>query len=183
MIATIARPKAPAMPDEPPEATRRESWTDWLPNQAPTLSVEELLQRVQERGVDCDLRTLRSWQNQRVLPFPIRQYRDDALYAVYPLAAIDFIARLRDMQAHGLKLQAIGPRLRAWAKSYGDRDLYTELTNTLRKAAELEHQITGVTVRKAELTFTDDAGVTNSYTITRMVPWRVTTGAAKEPTN
>ncbi len=182
MIATAAPPKAPAMPDETPEAPRRETWRDWLPNQAPTLSVDELLQRVQERGVDCDLRTLRSWQNQRVLPFPIRQYRDDALYAIYPVAAVDFIARLRDMQAAGLKLQAIGTRLRAWATSYGDRDLYTELTDTLKKAIALESQITGAPVRKAELTFTDDVGVTNSYTITRMVPWRVTTGVAKDST-
>jgi len=187
MIATIARPKAPTMSDDQTEPTTtappktREYWRDWISNQTPTLSVDELLQRVQERGVDCDLRTLRSWQNQRVLPFPIRQYRDDALYAVYPAAAIDFIARIRDMQAHGLQLQAIGPRLRAWAKGYGDRDVYTELKNTLRKAVDLERQITGVPVRKAELTFTDDVGVTNSYTITPMVRWRV--GVVQEPSD
>lgn len=166
MIAKEGPAVATAMPTEPPEATRRETWADWLPNRPAILSAEALIAQAQARGIDCDLRTLRSWQNQRVLPFPIRQYRDDALYAIYPVAAVDFIARLRDMQAHGLKLQAIGPRLRAWAKSYGDRDLYTELTNTLRKAAELEHQITGVPVRKAELTFTDDAGLDSSYTIT-----------------
>lgn len=165
----------PASTEKPAKA--REYWSDWLPRQAPVLSVDEILQRVQERGVDCDLRTLRSWQTQGVLPYPTRQYREGGLYALYPKAAVDFIVRLRDMQAHGLQLQAIGPRLRAWANG-SNRDVYRELLDTINKAADLESQITGMPVRKADLTFTDDVGLTTSYSITPrepMVRWRVQT--------
>ena len=178
MIATLTRPKATAMPTDPPEATRRESWADWLPNRQATLSVEELLQRVQERGVDCDLRTLRSWQTQKVLPFPIRQRVGKGVYAAYPVAAVDFIALLREMQGQGVKLKEIGARLRARAQGVSDRPLYRAFVEKLKEAAALQAELTGAPVKQVHITFTDDAGLDSSYTITPMAQWRVSSGAA-----
>jgi DNA-binding transcriptional MerR regulator len=181
MIATIARPRETPMPDdqtESPPTTKRETWRDWLPNQAPTLSVDELLQRVQELDVACDLRTLRSWQTQKVLPFPIRQRIGKGVYAAYPAAAVDFIVLLRKMQGQGVKLKEIGSRLRARAQGVSDRPLYREFVEKLKEAAALQAQLTGAPVKQVHVTFTDDAGLDSSYTIGRWTQWRVSSGAA-----
>ncbi len=165
---------APAtMPDN---KAARETWIDWLPNRAATLSVDGLIAQAQERGIDCDLRSLRSWQTQKVLPFPVRHRVGNGLYAAYPAAAVDFIALLREMQGQGLKLKEIGARLRARAKGVSDRKLYREFVDKLKEASALQAQLTGAPVKAIQVTFTDDAGLDSSYTITPMVQWRVSSG-------
>ncbi len=149
----------------PATQTRRETWADWLPHHPPALTIDELLERVRERGIDCDLRTLRSWQTQGVLPYPIRERKGSGVYAIYPGAAVYFIELLREMQTHGLKLQDIGPRLRARADGNSDRDLHQELITTIQKAARLQAQISGVEVKVTHVTFTDDVGMKMSYNI------------------
>ncbi len=170
-------PTTPNTTESPP-ATNRESWADWLPNRAATLSAEELVAQAQARGIDCDLRSLRSWQTQKVLPHPVRRRVGNGLYAAYPLAAVDFIALLREMQGQGLKLKEIGARLRARAKGVSDRKLYREFVEKLKEAAALQAQLTGAPVKKIHATFTDDAELDSSYTITPMVPWKVSSRAA-----
>ncbi len=174
MIA-ITRPKAnPAMPDTKPA---KEYWSDWFPRHPATLSVDELFDHLRERDVRCDLRTLQSWQAQGVIPYPVRQRRGAGVYAAYPAIAVDFIELVRQMQGHGLKLPEIGPRLRARAKGNSDRDLQMELREAIKQVAQIQHQITGVPVRKVDITLTDDLGMETHYSGQPMVRWRV--GGAK----
>ncbi len=155
-MLTLTRPKADPMPDETPE-----SWRDWLPNRPATLSGAALIAQAQERGIDIDLRTLRSWQTQKVLPHPIRT----GVSAVYPVEAIDFIARVRSEQGRGLRLEEIGPRLRAQAKGVSDRKVQNEFKRALTEATRLHEQLTGIPVKEMTATFTDNDGLESTYTV------------------
>jgi len=168
MIAT-ASPKATAMPTEPPEATRRETWSAWLPARPAILSAEALIAQTQARGIDCDLRTLRSWQTQKVLPYPART----GVSAVYPVEAIDFIALVREMQGHGLRLEEIGAQLRGRAKGVRDRKLQGEFKRKLTEVADLQAQMTGAPVKLMHVTFTDNDGLESTYTMSKPARWRV----------
>ena len=169
MIATLTRPKADPMPTETPEATRHETWGDWLPNRPATLSGEALIAQVQERGIDCDLRTLRSWQTQKVLPRPVRT----GVSSMYPVEAIDFIALVREMQGHGLRLEEIGAQLRGRAQGMRDRKVQNEFKRALTEAIRLHEQLTGAPVKEMLATFTDNDGLESTYTVTRPARWRV----------
>jgi DNA-binding transcriptional MerR regulator len=169
-MITTASPKAnPAMPTEPPEAARRESWIDWFPNRPAILSAEALIAQAQARGIDCDLRTLRSWQTQKVLPLPARE----GVAAVYPVEAVDFIAYVREMQGHGLRLEEIGARLRGRAKGASDRKLQNEFKRKLTEVASLQAELTGAPVKEMHVTFIDNDGLESTYTLAKPVPWRV----------
>lgn len=153
------------------DPAKRETWADWLPHHPPALTIEELLARAKGQGIDCDLRTLRLWQTQGVLPYPIRKRKGSGVYAIYPTAALNFIELLREMQGQGLKLEDIGPRLRARALGNRDQDLHEELIMTIQQAARIQAQLSGAAVTVTHVTFTDDVGLKMSYNIG--VPVRV----------
>jgi len=147
----------------------RETWSAWLPARPAILSGEALIAQAQARGIDCDLRTLRSWQTQKVLPHPIRTGGS----AMYPVEAIDFVAAVREMQGRGLRLEEIGAQLRGRAKGMRDRKVQNEFKRKLKEAAELHEQMTGARVKGMVATFTDHDGMESTYTLSRPARWRV----------
>jgi len=147
----------------------RETWTAWFPARPAILSAEALIAQVQARGIDCDLRTLRSWQTQKVLPYPARM----GVAAVYPVEAIDFIALVREMQGQGLRLEEIGARLRGRAKGASDRKLQNEFKRKLTEVADLQAQLTGAPVKQVHVTFIDNDGLESTYTLSKPARWRV----------
>lgn len=88
------------------------SWYDWFPTRTPRdlVSREELLARLRERGIEISERTLTYWELKNVIPRPIRQRQagaKGAARALYPLFAVDTIAKVRSLQDNGISLRAI----------------------------------------------------------------------------
>jgi DNA-binding transcriptional MerR regulator len=121
MIAT-ARPKAdPAMPTDPPEATRRETWLDWIPDEVreealleaePLLTRDELITELKNKGAEVTPRELTRWQSLGVIPYPQKRRYRGKVRGVYPQWAIPTIHLLKSLQDHDYTLRDIGPLLR-----------------------------------------------------------------------
>jgi len=117
MIATLAQPKATAMPTTAKE--NRATWFDDVPDYLRDMPIEglytreEVLGSLQDRGVDVNEVTLVYWEKAGILPRPIRRHRDNAPRALYPPWAVDAIEHLRDLQAQGRTLDQIKPLMQA----------------------------------------------------------------------
>jgi len=92
---------------------------------------------------------------------------------MYPVEAIDFIALVREMQGHGLRLEEIGAQLRGRAQGMRDRKVQNEFKRALTEAIRLHEQLTGAPVKEMLATFTDNDGLESTYTVTRPARWRV----------
>jgi len=69
------------------EKTKRETWRDWLPPDAPPpthlLTREEVVARLQEAGIKASVDDLRFWEQEGILPHPVRQRHKGATRAVH----------------------------------------------------------------------------------------------------
>jgi len=97
----------------------RITWRDWQPPGTP--DPDELLTRVEfvagmnDLGIDVDVRALLYWERFGILPRGVRKRINKATYVFYPRWLMRSVARLRRLQAIGLSLDQIGPRLRELA--------------------------------------------------------------------
>ncbi len=106
----------PAGDDRARGEGNRETWRDWLPpgapEAAPLLTRGDLLLRLQDEGIAATERDLRYWEREEILPRPIKQWHEGAVRALYPPWVTNLIRELRRLQAEGLSLAEIAPRLR-----------------------------------------------------------------------
>ena len=95
----------------------RETWLAWLPpgtaTPAELLTRDELLARLGRWDVDASESDLRYWEYVGALPRPVRRWHRGATRAVYPSWYPALVRQLRALQRGGLRLEEIGPRLRA----------------------------------------------------------------------
>ncbi len=146
------------------ELQRRQTWRNWFPNNEPTLTVDDLLSELQAIGVDVDQSTLRFWQKDHILPIPERRKIGTGTYAVYPPVAVALIKDIRDMQARGLKLKVIRPRIRGMAITMQHPDPLG-LSRPVTAAARKHEERAGERVEHAVVTFTNHEGVETSYVV------------------
>lgn len=111
-----ATPPARApMPAESP-ARSRETWRDWMPEGVPEpvnlMTREAFVARLNAIDVDVDEGDLRYWEYHGALPRAIKRWHDGANRVFYPRWLIYTVALLRALQAAGLPLRSITPRLR-----------------------------------------------------------------------
>lgn len=122
-----------------------EDWRQWVPD-APELNRESLLTRAEILallGVSAPVSAsdLRFWEYTGVLPRPVRQWKDGATRALYPLWYAMLVRRLREFQKHGLTLKELPPRMRAEARhvaqspnqQLGDNHPLSEFTKLVRR--------------------------------------------------
>jgi hypothetical protein len=177
-----------AMPAEPPEATRRETWIDWVPPEGredalldaePLLTRDELIAELKKLGVEATPRDFNLWQQRGVIPYPPRQRHKGATRAVYPQWMIGIIAKLRDFQGEGRKLREIGPILRdhvyfmffPFPKTPRQQEahdrrvaksqlfpLWDELDVRIKSLARIRETLHGGHITRAELRLIDDQG-------------------------
>lgn len=97
----------------------RVTWRDWQPPGTPDpdelLTREELVARMNDLAIDVDATDLRYWEGLGVLPRGVRKRIDKATYVFYPRWLMQSVELLRRLQAIGLSLEEIAPRLRETA--------------------------------------------------------------------
>ncbi len=106
---------------------RREDWRAWLPDDAPAPAPEALITRDQllatlgRLGLPVNRHTLRHWEQQGVLPAPVRQRRAGATRGLYPPWMVDLVWRLKRYRDEGLALGDLSGRMRADARDLARR--------------------------------------------------------------
>ncbi len=103
------------------EKAKRETWRDWLlagsVDPAEVLTRDDLVTRLQDRGVQVTTDDFRYWERIGVLPRAIRQRHDGATRAVYPDWFVPLVIRLRTLQRRdNVPLVRIGQALRTYAR-------------------------------------------------------------------
>lgn len=97
----------------------RVTWRDWQPPGTPDpdelLTREEFVARLNDLAIDVDATALRYWEGLGVLPRGVRKRVNKATYVFYPRWLMMSIELLRRLQAIGLSLEEIAPRLRETA--------------------------------------------------------------------
>lgn len=93
-----------------------ETWLDWLPDVEPTLTINDVVDRVhQVYGVeDVTVGKVRFWQRKGVIPAPIRHKTTEGQKSVpslYPEQAVTAIALIRALQQIGIPLRSINSLL------------------------------------------------------------------------
>lgn len=149
-------------------ATKRKTWRDWLPPDAPEPRVETLLTRDQLLARVSRLRpaiaetTLRSWERAGVLPHPIRRWHEGAVRAVYPPWYLDLVRQIRRLQRDGYPLAAIAAELEAYVQETHGRApigqwrreqivLGPALVGELQRLAVEHERITGAAATAVEV--------------------------------
>jgi DNA-binding transcriptional MerR regulator len=101
-------------------AHKRETWLDRMQELQPgseepriIFSRDRFLQELARRGMSVDEATLRFWEQNDVLPRPIRKWDPEAKArrAYYPTWLLPLVLVLRELQKDGLTLKEIKPRL------------------------------------------------------------------------
>ena len=120
-----------------PPKPRQETWIDWLPAADPTLTIEEVIDGLNQRGIDnVTIDNIRFWQRKGVLPAPIRRklgQEKGKARALYPPQAVDAIAQVRALQHNGMKLRSIRQEL---ARMFGQPVTFNATDSTKLKATE-----------------------------------------------
>lgn len=97
----------------------RVTWRDWQPPGTPDpdelLTREELVARMKDLAINVSARDLIYWESLGILPRGVRVRRNNATYVVYPRWLMHSVELLRRLQAFGLSLEEIAPRLRETA--------------------------------------------------------------------
>ena len=157
------------------------TWRDWLPKGAPEpddlLTREEVLDRLRSWSVEATVNDLRYWEYEGILPRAVKRQHDGAVRAVYPEWFPHLVRHLRDLQAEGLTLNQITPRLRTharltlaieqasmstlardravrippWAKQPEDIQLGFDVAAALEKVADAHAKFRGVPVARIEV--------------------------------
>ncbi len=141
----------------------RERWIDWFPNATPTLTIEDLVARTRDLGIEpVSTTTVRAWQRDRLLPLPARRREGTRTFAVYPAVALAVIERVRNLQAAGLTLEQIRPVIRGAVRAWSDPDPL-ELETAIREAARAQETLTGLPVAQVVVTFSAIGGMAESY--------------------
>ncbi|MDP9470571.1 MAG: hypothetical protein M3Q71_07875 [Chloroflexota bacterium] len=182
------------MSGETTPKAKPETWLDWLPAGAPEpelLSRDEVLARLQERGVDVSSSDLRYWEYAGVLPRPIRRWHQGATRAVYPGFAVPLIADIRRRQRSRVPLDQIGPQIRergrfmvalsvggdpstdeglarlfaAMDHALDDARPTPALIDEVGRLVERRERLTGIPIKHVELRVTDARGKSVTYPI------------------
>jgi DNA-binding transcriptional MerR regulator len=139
----------------------RATWFDGVPDMPidAMFTRAEVLDSLQDRGVDVNEITLVYWEKSGVLPRPVRRHRDNAVRALYPPHAVDAVQYVRDLQAKGHPLDAIKPLMSSWklASVQWDDPLSAPLVD-VRTALLAVAAAVGVDAARITYTFTDDNG-------------------------
>jgi len=102
------------------EKTKRETWRDWLPANAPEpeqlLTRAEVVARLQEGGWKVSADNLRFWEQQGALPHPLRQGHRGATRAVYPDWFVPLVGRMRELQQQRVRIDEIAGILRVYVR-------------------------------------------------------------------
>ena len=72
---------------------------------------QEVIEYLDEGGLDVTERDLRYWERENVLPRPQKQWHNGAVRAVYSPTIINLVRELRRLQGEGLTLNEIADRL------------------------------------------------------------------------
>lgn len=96
----------------------RVTWRDWHPEgvDPEEMTRSELVARLNAQGVDVDEADIRFWEYQQILPRPIKHRSNNVTWCYYPRWMIFTITLLRALQAIGMPLRDIAPRLRETAE-------------------------------------------------------------------
>ena len=141
----------------------RERWIDWFPNATPTLTIEDLVARTRDLGIEpVSTTTVRAWQRDRLLPLPARRREGTRTLAVYPAVALAVIEHVRNLQAAGLTLEQIRPVIRGAVRAWSDPDPLG-LETAIREAARAQETLTGLPIAQVVVTFTAIGGMAESY--------------------
>ncbi len=127
------------MPDAPPKP-ERETWRDWLPDEAPEPDLftrDEIIEMAARRQVagtaPITAGDLRYWESIGILPHGTRQWRNDAARALYPSWYAGLARQVRLLQRMGYSLNEMRPRIRAHHRlvlGYGTDELDKEIVTT-----------------------------------------------------
>lgn len=181
------------MPAEDSTKPKPETWLDWLPpgaSEPEFLTRDEVLARLQERGVDVSTSDLRYWEYEGVLPRPTRRRHQGATRVVYPRFAVPVIADVRRRQQSRIPLNQIGPEVRSRGRflvaltagdpsteeglaqvvaamdhAFDDAVPTHNLVDEVKRLADRREKLTGIPVKHAELRFTDANGKRVTYPI------------------
>lgn len=151
----------------PTKARKPETWRDWIPESEPKLTIGELVKMAAGADFEVDSVTLRFWQKEGVLPYPERKRIDRGTYAMYPMIALVFIEHVRDMQAAGLTLKEIKPRIRGLVDTFNDPDPYG-LAPAIRRAAKRHTEMHGVPLSQVMVTFVSPVASSRTYVVTQL---------------
>lgn len=130
----------------------QETWRAWapddLPEVAPLLNRAEFLERLAQRGLDVTEADLRWWEWEGYLPRPERRWDPEvrARRAYYPAWMVAVVFALRELQAEGRHLDAMGPALRDAAQRAA-RSLHRALPDTTVLADALRNDALGKELR------------------------------------
>lgn len=125
---------------------KTENWSDWVPigpdrdDLGALITRQELLTRLHDRSIDLPERTLTYWEMENHLPRPVRKRHDGAPRALYPVMAVDVVARMRELQDTGMSLRAAATSIRR------ERDM--EFIRPDDLAVEHQQQIVEVELEK-----------------------------------
>lgn len=149
MAGTITRPRP------------RDTWEDWLPDDAPDpgeyLTRDELAERLTAMGADVGADDFRHWEAVGALPKTVRRWHDGATRAVYPDWFIPLVIGLRELQATKMSLADIGPALRdAFEESLTRRQNESDFNDVLARmiAREVFRQLVAPAVHAFHETYT-----------------------------
>ncbi len=124
------------MTTDAPTTPTRETWRDWSGGAEPPadelLTRSEFLDRLRQRGVDVTESTLLHWERAGALPRPVRRWRGRTPATWYPEWLVPLAARIPGLQADGLELREIGPRLRHVVSSDTAQVRVTEETTVVK---------------------------------------------------
>ena len=129
---------------------KRETWLDWIApvpyaeamlRAQPMLKTDELLASLKSQSIEATRRDISFWQRQGVIPYPTKERRDGAVWAMYPHWMMQVIESLRKMQEHGLSLDQITVMLRGDVSHVFGRELEGEARTSLdERIANMEYR-------------------------------------------
>lgn len=151
----------------------RETWADWIRAVNPRFDeddeeavhlqpLDDLLAELNDllphEEDKVDAVTIRYWQREGILPYPIKRWHNGATRSLYPFpAAFQLILHIRGLQKEGYTLQQIVPRLRGHLAALydpGPMGLRPAIDDAVRE----REKITGRPAKEVIVTFVDSEG-------------------------
>lgn len=176
MITTRTRPKAnPAMPTADTTTSKRETWSDWARRIDPdydeeyetyvtiTELIEDLNGLFQFRNAEINPSTIRYWQSQGLIPYPVKRRHDGATRALYPdPLAFRIMLALRSKQLNrGYTLEQLRDSMHELLSdqvaTQHDPSRYS-LEPSILDVARQRALVTGRPVDHVNVTFVDEQG-------------------------
>ena len=157
----------------PTSKNGHQTWLDLMPPgnrpaKAEMLTRDELLTELKDRGVELNDTTLVFYEKSGVLPRAVRSRRDGSPVALYPDAAVDWIAYARQLQDSGTPLSQLAPLVRTHVllstghgeidTTPGVSDVVSALESALATFAAWHERTHGTPVATADARLLDTAG-------------------------